>query len=263
MGIVEASRRLRGARGAPRVRTGAVVHPRGVVRGRRAARVAGLEVAEDEPGPHVVEHAEECEALVVLRPDRVELCPRSELAPFEEGEPLDPLTPVSVLAEVPAGRGRRRRRGGRRSCGVRDRCSPRRCSSAPPRAPSTSPATTPWSASSSACRSVRSRRSSTCSPTCSPGWSWPGPPPTRPRPSPPIPAPATRSDRRPPRSCWPARPGIANGRAAVQILGGMGFTWDMLPHLFLKRSWVLEHLFGTASSHAALLGSALGQEVRQ
>ena len=77
-----------------------------------------------------------------------------------------------------------------------------------------------------------------------------------------------------PRAGDPARPaaaakllageaGIANGRAAVQILGGMGFTWDMLPHLFLKRSWVLEHLFGTASTHAAHLGSALGEEVLQ
>src|SRR5207249_9790841 len=42
--------------------------------------------------------------------------------------------------------------------------------------------------------------------------------------------------------------GIANGRTSVQILGGMGFTWDMLPHYFLKRAWVLEHAFGTVSS---------------
>jgi alkylation response protein AidB-like acyl-CoA dehydrogenase len=55
--------------------------------------------------------------------------------------------------------------------------------------------------------------------------------------------------------------GIANGRAAVQILGGMGFTWDMLPHYFLKRAWVLEHGFGTAPAHAARLGDAVGREV--
>jgi alkylation response protein AidB-like acyl-CoA dehydrogenase len=51
--------------------------------------------------------------------------------------------------------------------------------------------------------------------------------------------------------------GIANGRAAVQILGGMGFTWDMLPHLFLKRSWVLENTFGTASSCATFLAETV------
>src|SRR5205807_1011809 len=55
--------------------------------------------------------------------------------------------------------------------------------------------------------------------------------------------------------------GIANARAAIQILGGMGFTWDMLPHYFLKRAWVLEHGFGTTSSHAARLGAAVGGEV--
>ena len=51
--------------------------------------------------------------------------------------------------------------------------------------------------------------------------------------------------------------GIDNGRAAVQVLGGMGFTWEMLPHYFLKRSWVLEQSFGTGESHALALGDAL------
>ena len=44
---------------------------------------------------------------------------------------------------------------------------------------------------------------------------------------------------------------IANAKAAVQILGGMGFTWAMVPHHLLKRAWVLEHAFGTADAHAA------------
>ncbi len=55
--------------------------------------------------------------------------------------------------------------------------------------------------------------------------------------------------------------GIANARAAVQVLGGMGFTWDMLPHYFLKRAWVLDRSFGTGSAHAARLGDAVGVEV--
>lgn len=55
--------------------------------------------------------------------------------------------------------------------------------------------------------------------------------------------------------------GIANGRAAVQILGGMGFTWEMLPHYYLKRSWVLESEFGDGADHALSLGDALGVEV--
>ena len=39
----------------------------------------------------------------------------------------------------------------------------------------------------------------------------------------------TRGRARP--SCWPARPRSTTRRAAVQVLGGMGFTWDMPPEL--------------------------------
>jgi alkylation response protein AidB-like acyl-CoA dehydrogenase len=54
---------------------------------------------------------------------------------------------------------------------------------------------------------------------------------------------------------------IGNGRAAVQVLGGMGFTWAMLPHYLLKRAWVLEHTFGTVDAHAAAIGSGIGTEL--
>jgi alkylation response protein AidB-like acyl-CoA dehydrogenase len=50
---------------------------------------------------------------------------------------------------------------------------------------------------------------------------------------------------------------LANSRAAVQILGGMGFTWAMPPHFLLKRSWVLESSFGTTEDHARALGTGL------
>ena len=56
--------------------------------------------------------------------------------------------------------------------------------------------------------------------------------------------------------------GIANGRTAVQVLGGMGFTWEMLPHYFLKRAWVLEEAFGTGDAHALALSDALESDVR-
>jgi alkylation response protein AidB-like acyl-CoA dehydrogenase len=54
---------------------------------------------------------------------------------------------------------------------------------------------------------------------------------------------------------------IVNSKAAVQILGGMGFTWTMVPHYLLKRAWVLEHSFGTADAHALALGTRIGEEV--
>ena len=48
---------------------------------------------------------------------------------------------------------------------------------------------------------------------------------------------------------------IANAGAAIQVLGGMGFTWDMLPNHLLKRAWVLEHEFGDVEQHEAQLGA--------
>jgi alkylation response protein AidB-like acyl-CoA dehydrogenase len=50
---------------------------------------------------------------------------------------------------------------------------------------------------------------------------------------------------------------LANARMAVQVHGGMGFTWDMLPHFLLKRAWTLEQVFGDADAHALALGTAL------
>lgn len=50
---------------------------------------------------------------------------------------------------------------------------------------------------------------------------------------------------------------LGNARAAIQIHGGMGFTWEMPPHLLLKRAWVLEHAFGDGDRHALALGRAI------
>lgn len=44
---------------------------------------------------------------------------------------------------------------------------------------------------------------------------------------------------------------------AVQILGGMGFTWDMLPNHLLKRAWHLAHRVGTAGARAERVGAGL------
>jgi alkylation response protein AidB-like acyl-CoA dehydrogenase len=43
---------------------------------------------------------------------------------------------------------------------------------------------------------------------------------------------------------------VANGKAATQVHGGMGFTWEVDVHLFLKRAWVLDTQFGSMDAHA-------------
>jgi alkylation response protein AidB-like acyl-CoA dehydrogenase len=50
---------------------------------------------------------------------------------------------------------------------------------------------------------------------------------------------------------------LANAKANIQVHGGMGFTWEVDAHLFLKRAWVLETCFGTADAHAEGLAAAL------
>ena len=50
---------------------------------------------------------------------------------------------------------------------------------------------------------------------------------------------------------------VTNGRAAVQVHGGMGFTWEVPVHYFLKRAWLHATEFGTADDHAEALALAL------
>ncbi len=52
---------------------------------------------------------------------------------------------------------------------------------------------------------------------------------------------------------------IMNGRTATQVYGGMGFTWEVDVHLYLKRAWVLETRFGSADTHADALAAMLPQ----
>jgi alkylation response protein AidB-like acyl-CoA dehydrogenase len=51
---------------------------------------------------------------------------------------------------------------------------------------------------------------------------------------------------------------IANGKAATQVYGGMGFTWEIDVHLYLKRAWVLDTHFGSADEHSAHVGATVG-----
>jgi len=50
---------------------------------------------------------------------------------------------------------------------------------------------------------------------------------------------------------------VENARVAIQVHGGMGFTWEMPPNYLLKRAWVLEHVFGNADAHALALGARI------
>jgi alkylation response protein AidB-like acyl-CoA dehydrogenase len=50
---------------------------------------------------------------------------------------------------------------------------------------------------------------------------------------------------------------MKNARACIQIYGGMGYTWEMPPHYYLKRAWVLSTWFGTGEEHEERLAETL------
>lgn len=50
---------------------------------------------------------------------------------------------------------------------------------------------------------------------------------------------------------------IVNGKSATQVHGGMGFTWEVDVHLYLKRAWVLDTHFGSIDHHADAVAATL------
>jgi alkylation response protein AidB-like acyl-CoA dehydrogenase len=49
---------------------------------------------------------------------------------------------------------------------------------------------------------------------------------------------------------------LQNAKGSLQVHGGMGFTWDVDVHLYLKRAWVLDTVFGTPDEHADVVVSS-------
>ena len=52
---------------------------------------------------------------------------------------------------------------------------------------------------------------------------------------------------------------VANGKAATQVFGGMGFTWEVDVHLYLKRAWVLETHYESSDRNAELVRATAGE----
>ena len=50
---------------------------------------------------------------------------------------------------------------------------------------------------------------------------------------------------------------LANAKAAVQVHGGMGFTWEVPIHLYVKRAAFYDVAFGGVDDHAEVMAAAL------
>jgi len=46
-----------------------------------------------------------------------------------------------------------------------------------------------------------------------------------------------------------------NGKDCVQVHGGMGYTWEVDAHLYLKRAWALAYAFGSSDDHAEAMAA--------
>jgi alkylation response protein AidB-like acyl-CoA dehydrogenase len=51
--------------------------------------------------------------------------------------------------------------------------------------------------------------------------------------------------------------GVKNGHACIQVHGGMGFTWEADAHLYLKRAWLLDTVFGSVDDQARAMAAFL------
>jgi alkylation response protein AidB-like acyl-CoA dehydrogenase len=226
----------------------------GAARGDRL--VGGVDWTSANTEPIVVEHAAEIDALLILRSDGVFACAAPDLPAFDPLAPLDPLTPVGRLGALPKGE---------RVGGAEDAARLRRVGTALSAAMLLGVSSTALESSRRyaldreqfgvpigsfqaiqhvlADMYVRDAlaRSATY-------------------------AAAAASDDAdvgdPVRTTAIAKllageAALENARAAIQVHGGLGFTWEMLPNYLLKRAWVLEHAFGTADSHAFAIGASI------
>ncbi len=54
---------------------------------------------------------------------------------------------------------------------------------------------------------------------------------------------------------------MKNARTCIQIHGGMGYTWEVVDHYYLKRCWVLENSFGNTSEHSLRIAEKLAAQL--
>jgi alkylation response protein AidB-like acyl-CoA dehydrogenase len=50
---------------------------------------------------------------------------------------------------------------------------------------------------------------------------------------------------------------MKNARMCVQIYGGMGYTWEMPPHYYLKRAFVLENTFAAGDEACEVIAERI------
>jgi alkylation response protein AidB-like acyl-CoA dehydrogenase len=217
--------------------------------------VGGVE--DGDPGaPVLVEHASEIDALLVLRRDGVFVCAGEDLPAFSALEPLDPLTPVGRCEALPRGT-----RIGDASDAARLRVEGTVLAAALLLGVSDAALEASrryalereqFGAAIGSFQAiqhlladmyVRTALARSASYAAAAVLDDPGI-------GDPIRASATAK-------LLAGEAALENARAAIQIHGGVGFTWEMLPHYLLKRAWALEQAFGDGDAHAFAISASI------
>jgi alkylation response protein AidB-like acyl-CoA dehydrogenase len=210
--------------------------------------------------PFFVEHASEIDTLVVLRPHGVSLVDGAQMPPAVAGEALDPLNGVGVFASLPAGTlvgdgaeaARLRRVGRVLSASLQLGISSAALDVAVAYSLEREQFGVPigsFQALKHMMADMYVRVGLARSATYAAAAVLDDP----------AVGDADRSTRA--AKLLSGEAALENARASIQLLGGMGFTWEMPPHFLLKRALVLDQTFGTPTSHALAIASSLEKEL--
>jgi len=219
------------------------------------AVVGGIDAADGEP--IVIEHLAALDALLVLRDDGVERVDPRALAATPVATPLDPLTPLHHVASLPRGErigdgalaARLRLEGAAlvaaQLLGIAESTQELAVAYARQREQFGRPIGG-FQAIKHSCADLFVRQEMARAAVYAAGA-------TLDQPEVGDPARAVSSAK-----VVAFEAAMKNARACIQIHGGMGYTWEMPPHWYLKRAWVLGASFGTSEAHQERLAAALG-----
>jgi alkylation response protein AidB-like acyl-CoA dehydrogenase len=211
--------------------------------------VGGLDLLGPAGGPLVVEHLADLDALVALRRDGVFRFDPRQLDAQPVEPPLDPHTPIHVLAELPGGErvgdaelaARLRVEGAAlvaaQLLGIAEMCQELATEYARKREQFGRPIGG-FQAVKHILADAFTRQELARAAVYAAGAT--------------LDDPAVGSG---PRAVAAAKlvageAAMKNARACVQVHGGMGYTWEVPAHYYLKRTWVLENVFGTVDEQA-------------
>jgi alkylation response protein AidB-like acyl-CoA dehydrogenase len=222
---------------------------------RGESLVGGVE-ARARGAPILVEHASEVDALLVLRDDGVYLCAGDDLPAFAPIAPFDPLTPVGRVAMLPTGV---RVGDARAAAEIRLVGTVLASAMLLGIADAALDGSRRWALERQqfgvpigSFQAVQHLLADMYVRTALARSATYGAAATLDDPGIGDPARASAAAK-----LLAGEAALENARVAIQVHGGMGFTWEMPPHFLLKRAWVLEHAFGDGDAHALVLGAAI------